>query len=71
MQKKVCATAAWAVEIAGGRKWRTVIPPNTVCATMVPSAPSAKVFIQRRRSASQVQTAIAEVSRIVNPAIMR
>ena len=62
---------ACAVETSGGSSFNTVIPPRMPCTITVPSAPHASHFIQRRRSANQVQIDIVTVSKPMNSAIMR
>ena len=49
-QKKISASPAWAVEIAAGRKKRTVNPPNTPCAMTAPRAPTPSHLIHGRGS---------------------
>ena len=50
-QKKISARPAWAVEMAAGRKKRTVSPPRTPWATTAPRAATPSHFSQRRGSA--------------------
>ena len=50
-QKKISARPACAVEIAVGRKKRTVSPPRSPCRMTAPSAARPSRFIQRRGSA--------------------
>ena len=70
-QKNVWARAAWADEMGGGRKKRTVRPPRTPWAITVAMAPHPSIRIQRRFSARHVQTARTIVSRPATCAIMR
>jgi hypothetical protein len=71
MQKNVCPTAAWAEETQGGWNKRTVSPPRIACVMTVPKAATPSHFIQRRRSANQVQVAMEIVSSTMDPAIAR
>src|SRR6516165_8728602 len=71
IEKKVCATAAWAVETMGGCRKSTVNPPNTAWAITVAKAAKASFRNQERRSTTHVQRAMAKVRTTSDPATRR
>ena len=50
MQKKICASPAWPIEIGAGRRNSTVMPPSRPCRMTAPSAMTPSRRTQRRGS---------------------
>src|SRR3990172_910656 len=68
VQKKSCASAAWAEEMAGGRKNRTVSPPRIPCPMTAPRAETPSQRSQRRGSTRHHQKASTMLSKTTNDA---